>query len=228
MLRSLFTENLGWKALSIIISVFLWWAMVGEPEITMSISVPVQYLNMPKHFEISSDVVEQVHLEIRGPSGKLSTDALQEAAIILNLSSVGKPGERTFPINPADAYLPIGVQLIRAVPSQVRIQFDRRLARTVPVSVRIARPPQKGYEIVAQSVEPTQLRLVGPETRVREIEFIETDPLDLSEVVARTEFTLEVFVPDSYVRLDSDGKMFDSKGRVRVSVDVRKKETFSR
>jgi hypothetical protein len=217
MLRSFFTENLGWKALSLGISLLLWWALVGEPELTTSISVPVQYLNMPKDFEISSDVLERVHLEIRGPSAKLTPEALQEAAAILNLRTVGSPGERTFPIEPADAYLPIGVELIRAVPSQVRLRFERRLARLVPVTIRLASPPPEGYEVVSQTAEPDRLRLVGPETRVREVQSVETDPIDLAGVVSRAEFTVEVFVPDSYVRLESPK-------RVRVRVEVRKKD----
>jgi YbbR domain-containing protein len=216
MVLRFLTENLGWKALSLAISLVLWWALVGEPELTTSISVPVQYLNMPKDFEISSEVLERVHLEIRGPSGKLSAEALQEAAVILNLRSVSQPAERTFPVEPADAYLPLGVQLIRAVPSQIRLQFERRLARRVPVAIRIGAGPPDGYEVAAQSAEPDHLSIVGPESRVRGVESVETDPVDLSALMGQAEYDLEVSIPDAYVRLDSPR-------RVRVSIAVRKK-----
>jgi YbbR domain-containing protein len=217
VMRRFLTENLGWKAGALAISLLLWWGLVGEPEITTSISVPVQYLNMPKEMEISSDVLERVHLEISGPSGKLSSDGLKEAAIILNLAQVSKPGERTFPIEPANVYIPLGVELIRAVPSQVRVHFERRLTRKVPVTIRPGNPPPSGYRIVAQSVEPSEVTITGPETQVREILAVETDPVDMSGVVGRAEFTVEVFVPDPHVRLEP-------AQRVRVQVEGRKTE----
>ena len=216
MIRRFFTENLGWKAAAMLISLLLWWGLVGEPEITTSITVPVQDLNMPKDMEISSDLLERVHLEIRGPSGKLGADAVKESAIILDLSKVDKAGERTFPIDVADVYIPLGVQLIRAVPSQVRIHLERRLSRKVPVTVRIANPPPEGYTIEAQTSEPSEVRIVGPESQVRGVDAVETDPIDLSGVVGSAEFTVEIFVPDPHVRLEPAQK-------VRVRLEVRKK-----
>jgi YbbR domain-containing protein len=215
VIRRLLTENLGWKAGALAISLLLWWGLVGEPEITASISVPVQYLNMPKEMEISSDVLERVHLEIRGPSAKLSADGLKEAAIILDLASVSKPGERTFRVEPANVYIPLGVELTRAVPSQVRINFERRLARKVPVTVRFSNPPPAGYRVAFQSLNPPEVMIAGPESQVRDIAAVETDPVDLSGVVGRAEFTVEVFVPDPHVRLEP-------AQRVRVQVEVSK------
>jgi hypothetical protein len=216
MLRALLIDNIGWKLFALAVSVLLWWGLVGEPTLTTSISVPVQYLNMPADSEFSSDVLERVHLEIRGPSSKLTPEALQEAAVVLNLRQVSTPGERTFPIADADVFVPIGVKLIRAVPSQVRLNFERRLARSVPVIIRFATPPPEGYEIMAQTADPPQVRILGPESRVSEIQAVETDPVNLAGVVSRAEFSVEVFVPDAQVRLDSPR-------RVRISIEVRKK-----
>jgi YbbR domain-containing protein len=218
VIRRFLTENLGWKAGALAISLLLWWGLVGEPEITMSVSVPVQYLNMPKDMEISSDVLEQVHLEVRGPSGKLSSDGLKEAAVILNLSDVSKAGEHTFPIEPANVYTPLGVEVIRAVPSQLRVRFERRLTRKTSVTVRIGNPPPRGYRVTAQTAEPAQVTITGPESQVRDIAAVETDPLDLSGVVGRAEFNVEVFVPDPHVRLEP-------AQRVRVQVEVRKNDS---
>jgi hypothetical protein len=160
--------------------------------------------------------LERVHLEVRGPSGKLFSDELKESAIILDFADVSKPGERTFPIEKANVYIPLGVELIRAVPSQVRIQFERLLARKVPVAVRIAKPPPADYEVVNQMIEPSEVRIAGPESDVREVQSVETDPIDLSAVVGRADFNVEVFVPDPQVRLDPPQ-------RVRIRIDVRKK-----
>jgi YbbR domain-containing protein len=112
-------------------------------------------------------------------------------------------------------YIPLGVELTRAVPSQVRINFERRLARKVPVTVRFSNPPPAGYRVAFQSLNPPEVMIAGPESQVRDIAAVETDPVDLSGVVGRAEFTVEVFVPDPHVRLEP-------AQRVRVQVEVSK------
>jgi YbbR domain-containing protein len=209
----LLTENWPYKLFSLVAAVALWTLLVEEPEIATSLLVPVQYQNMPKDLEISSDVRDRVHVEVRGPASKLTPGALNDAAVILDLGFVRQAGERTFPVG-EHLLLPAGVLLDRAVPAQVRLKFERRISRDVPVAVRAGQPPH-GFEVVSQEVIPSHIRLVGPESRVHEVESVETDPVDLSNTFDSEEFVVQTYVSDPQLRVDGNG-------RVKVRIEVRR------
>jgi YbbR domain-containing protein len=134
--------------------------------------------------------------------------------VVVNLAGVHQPGERTFTIN-QNIGLPPGVRVVRAIPAQLRLSFERRLEAQVPIRVRLGQPPPEGYRIVAQHVRPGTLKIAGPESRVRQIQFVETDPIDLSHVIGKAQFQVHTFLSDSQVR-------FVSPPVVQVSVTLEK------
>ena len=115
------TQNLGWKAGSLVIATLLWISVSNEPELSTFQSVPVEYKQMPQNLEISSDVDETVRLELRGPSGRLHDLRDAKLAVVLDFSAVHQPGDRTFPIDERNVSLPRGIRLVRAIPG--RLQF---------------------------------------------------------------------------------------------------------
>jgi YbbR domain-containing protein len=210
-----FTTNLQWKALSLAIAYALWFGLVREPELVTSHSVPIFFKELPRDLEIGSDVPDRVHVEIRGPAGKLTPNSLSETAVQLDLSTVEAPGERTFTITNASLNLPAGVAFLRAVPSQLRLRFDRILSKEVEVQVRIGAPQPPGYRVVEQQVQPSRLKITGPENRVSQIESAQTDPIDLAGVVSQSEFRVHAYVSDPQVR-------FEGAPLVTVRVKVEK------
>jgi YbbR domain-containing protein len=200
-MKQFFTHNIGWKLLSLAIAVALWIAVAREPELATSLSVPVELKNIPDDLDIGSSVPDRVHLEVRGPSGRLSRDNLSDAAMILDLADA-HAGERTYTIRPSNFSLPSGVMFYRAIPSQVTLRFDRLTSQNVKVFPRYSKPPQPGYRIRAYVLEPENIRIRGPEERVRRIDRVWTDPVDLSGVISAAEFHTHVNVGDAQVRLD--------------------------
>jgi len=198
----LFTRNFGWKAGSLALAVLLWLAILGEPELVTTHTAPILYKSLPHGLLIGSDALDQVRVELRGPSGKLSPDRLEEMAVLLDLADVKGPGERTFTLSDADFHLPQGVTFLRSVPSQLRVRFARLVSREVPVNVRIYAQPPAGYRIVSQETVPDKLRIAGPEGRVNTVAGAETDALDLSGVRANQEMKVNAFISDPQVRFE--------------------------
>ena len=99
-------HNLPWYALSLAIALVLWVFVVGQPEMVTSQAALVFFKNLPRDLEVGSDVPDRVHIELRGPAGKLSAARLSETAVLLDLASVRSAGERTFTIGPGSLNLP--------------------------------------------------------------------------------------------------------------------------
>jgi YbbR domain-containing protein len=198
----LLTKNFGWKLLSLAIAFLLWIALAREPELATDISVPIEFKNMPDDLDISSGAPERVHVEIRGPSGRLTRDYLANLVVVLDLSDA-RSGERTFTIRAPNLNLPAGVEFYRAVPSQITLRLDRLQVREVKVVPRYSKAPPAGYRIKSYQVDPAKIRIRGPQDHVSQIEEVMTDPIDLSGVVSRSEFRVHVNVGDPQIRLES-------------------------
>jgi hypothetical protein len=211
------TRNLGWKLASLALAVVLWSAVVGEPELVTVQAVPVLYRNLPRELLLLSDTPGDVQAELRGPSGRLTRGTLAEVFAALDLSGVGGPGEETFTLSAADFTLPQGVTFLRAVPSQLRLSFDRMLVKDVPVKIRLKDAPPAGYRVTSQASAPAMLRISGPESRVKTVETAETDLVDLGAMTRDAELKVKAFVADPRVQ-------FQSPPVVLVKITIEKRE----
>jgi hypothetical protein len=213
---ALLFENLAWKLLALAVAVVIWALVASEPELATFASVRLEYKNLPEDLEISSDPVSSLMLELRGPSGELrrAGDTVHPA-VVLDMSAV-EPGERTFMIGDDNVKVPRGVRLVRSIPSEVRLIFEQRRTLTVPVRVRFSGDGQNGYVVSHYEAVPRELRIVGPKSRVARVAAVVTDPVDVSTVVGTSEFRVNVFMDDPFVR-------FQETPQVAVAVTMKKK-----
>lgn len=200
MIRFL-TQNLWWKLFALAAAFGIWMNVASEPELATIVSVPVEYKNYPNSLEISSNIVESIDVEARGPSGQLR--ALEDAhlAAIIDFASVKDPGERTFTVTSAELKLPRGVELVRAIPAQLRFRFEHKMRRAVPVVVEFSGKLPPGYTVAETNVEPPDLTIAGPESQVLSEKRLRADPFDLTGVTGDTERALAVYSPEPEVRI---------------------------
>lgn len=195
----LFTRNLGWKLLSLLIAVALWIAVAREPEVATSLSVPVDFKNMRDDLDIEGNLPDRVRLEVRGPSGSLTRESLASTAVVLDLSDA-YAGERTYSIRSRNLNLPSGVVFYRAVPSQLTLRFQQLIVKEEPVQAVYVNQPA-GYRIASQDVSPAKVPIRGSQQRVEVISQVKTDPMDLSGVDSEKVFHTHLNIGDAQVRL---------------------------
>ena len=214
-LLDLVTRNLGWKLLSLAIAVVVWVVVANEPELSTFATVGVKYRNLPDDLEISSDPVSSVKLELRGPSGQLRGvgDGGASPEVILDMAKV-QIGERTFPIGDGSVKLTRGVRLVRAIPAEVRLHFERHVERTVKVAPRFR--DREGYDRVTESVKPDSIAVAGPASHVAAVETVLTDQVYVPARAGTFEYPVNTFVDDPFIR-------FPGVSRVTVTVTVRKR-----
>jgi YbbR domain-containing protein len=198
----LITENFGLKLLSLVVAVLLYLATVGEGQITTAVAVPVQYRSIPPSMEIGSELVDSAYIELRGSAERLSGGSLANAVVILDLSEQIRAGERTYSITSDNVKLPPGVAFLRAIPSQIRLRLEPRVSRELPVVVRYSNRMPDGYSIKSQQVEPSTVKVVGPEGRVNALDRVQTDPIDLTASEGEMTYRVHPFAGDPMVRLD--------------------------
>ena len=213
-MKTLLTHNIGWKLLSLAAAILLWLSVATEPELATFVSAHVEYKNLSPGMEIDSDVVETVYLEVRGPAESLRLPELPRgSAVILDMSTV-EPGQHTFTIDSGDVSLPRGVELVRAIPAQVRMVFEPSATRTVPVEVVFADTLPPDLQVVDSAPEPSALAITGPASRVARLASVRTDPLTLKPEAGTSRYRGEAYVNDARVR-------FQDSPQVTVKVTVK-------
>jgi YbbR domain-containing protein len=213
-MKTLFTHNIGWKLLSLAAAALIWISVASEPELATFVSAHVEYKNLSPGVEISSDVVETVYLEVRGPSEALRLPELPRgSAVILDMAGI-EPGQHTFTIDSGDVRLPRGVQLVRANPAQIRIVFEPSATRTVPVDVSFADGLPPDLQVAETTAQPSALAITGPASRVARVASVHTDPLTLKPQAGTVRYRLAAYVDDSKVR-------FQDSPQVTVIVTVK-------
>ena len=217
------TNNLGWKLISLLMAVALWIAVAREPELSTALSVPIEFKGMPEDLDLGSNLPERANLEIRGPSSRIARDNLTDLAVVLDLSNASE-GEHTYNIHASDINLPSGVSFHRALPSQITLRFDKLATREVEIVVApYSKGPPDGYRVSSFTLEPSKARIRGPEERVKNIERVSINPVDLSGVISHDEFHTQVNVGDPQVKLEAPSAV-----TLRVTVErtsKSKKET---
>lgn len=206
------------KLLSLATAFLLWLSFSGARELTTAVTVPVQYRNIPKHLEISSDLIEEAHLVLRGPSTQLSRLSGAEIPVIIDLADVRTSGQRTYTIDRRNTSLPPAVALERVLPSQVRLNFEPRITRRVPVQVEFENIPA-GQSIEAFIVDPPTLEVFGPRSSVQKIERVAADPIDLSIAEGEDGYRTTVYAGDQRLNFTTSPTV-----RVRVRLTGRKSD----
>jgi YbbR domain-containing protein len=194
------THNFVWKLASLVLAIALWLAVAGEPELVAIQPVPVLYRNLPNTLLLLSDAPDQVRAELRGPAGRLTRATLSDAFAALDQFS-----------------LPQGVRFVRAVPSQVRLRFDRMITKPVAVELQLKGQPPEGYKVAAESIQPQTLNVSGPESALNTIAVAQTDPVDLSVITQTTEVKVNAFLSEPRAQ-------FESSPVVTVRLTVEKSE----
>lgn len=193
-------HNLGLKLVALVLAVGLWLAVSEQPSAEVAVEVPIAFENMPGNLEISSEAIPKAQVRLRGPEQAIRRLQASDVYVDLWLEGV-KPGERTFDLTVHQVHQPHDLQVLQVIPSQVRLAFDFRVTRQVPVQPRVVGTFAEGYQIGQIVVEPSAVLIVGPEKRVQAVESATTDPVDVTGVMNRIVLLRHAYVADPLVQV---------------------------
>ncbi len=192
-------HNFMLKLIAAASAVLLWSAVSREPVIEVAFTVPIEFHEVSQDLEITTEVVPQAQVRLRGPSRRLRQLTPAEVHTVIDLGDI-RPGERTFDLTATQVKVPYDVEVIQVIPAHIRLTFDRRGTKVVPVHPRVTGSFPTGFGITNIASTPTEIAIVGPERRVAGVDAALTDPIDATGVVGRATFTTNAYVADPLVR----------------------------
>jgi len=192
----LFTDNIPAKIFSIVIAFLLWVALVDEPELIETVTVPVEYRNLSSTLDLSPDAPTRIQLQVRGPRGRLNEVSPDRTNIVLDLGTMAQPSARTFTIQDNLINLPPTVILVRAIPSQLRVKLERRVYKEILVTLAFEEDLPANLKIVSTEISPAQIKVVGPESRITLATSIATEPITIKDMAASAPIRVNVLLTD--------------------------------
>lgn len=193
-------HNIGLKIISLLLATGLWVALSTEPPSEVAVNVAIVFRNMPDDLEISSENVPSAQIRVRGPERLVRR--LQPSDVHMEIDLTGlKPGQRTFDLTANQVSLPDKLQPVQIVPSQIYLEFDTRITRSVPVKPRVVGTFASGYGIGQVRSDPGMVRIMGPKRETEAVESAITDPIDISGVMDRTTVLRHAYVSDPLIQV---------------------------
>jgi YbbR domain-containing protein len=194
------TDNWFLKIFSVILATMLWMAVARETSSEIGMEVPLEYRNIPPQLEVTGDTTNTVQVRLRGSSNLIRDITPRDVATRIDLDEM-MAGEKIVPLSPRNVEAPFGAEVIRVTPSSVRFNLERTIVKDVAVVPTISGQPADGYEVGKVLVNPSKVRIEGPESRVKTIESIPTGPINIDRRQYQVAQAADLDVPDPQIRL---------------------------
>jgi YbbR domain-containing protein len=178
-MRNILFENLGFKIVSVLLAVMLWFFVTSRGQSEMSIDVPLEYKNIPAGLEIVNHSMKTVTLNIKGQERFMKNIKLSDIRVPLDLGKA-KKGEGIYYIDRNDIRLPRSISIMNINPSSVRVTTEETLTKTVKVLPLLTGEPSKGFYMKSVEVSPQSVVIEGVRSEIMKTGSIKTEPLDIS------------------------------------------------
>lgn len=192
-------HNLALKLIALACAILLWSAVSREPVVETAYSVPIELHQVPANLEITTVGIPLAQVRLRGPERRLRQLTAADVQPVINLSG-SSTGEHTYDLTASQVHVPYNIEVVQVMPSQIRIGFDRSLARKIEIHPRITGRFEPGFGVLRVTADPATITVVGPQARVEAANTAITDPIDITDVRGTATFTTNAYVPDPLVR----------------------------
>ncbi len=211
-LKSLLTENIPLKLLSLLVAVFLWAFVKGTSYTELTFFVPVKITGLPLNLLLMDVEPQRLMVKVKGPVHKVDRLKTEDIGIFLDLKGA-HPGINTFLLRPEEVKVPPGIEVAGLSPSELRVRLSELVKKAVSVKVQFKGLPSPSYEVVSVRVNPPKVYLSGPKEVLERIDHVTTEPIDLEGL--KESFSLEV--PLTVNGLEAE------PSRVTVQVELRRR-----
>ena len=199
-MRSWIFENSGLKVISLILAVSLWYIVAGERSTEIVLSIPLEFQNVPEGLEVIEESAQQVDVRLRGSSELLRRLSPQEIQAAVDLTDA-LPGDNTVYLTPGQVDTPYGVRVMRVTPASVNLAIEPVSQRRVRAVPRVVGKPASGFVLANIALEPPEIMVSGPTSRLANLEQVATEPISAEGLRETYSQSLRVLIDDPFVRL---------------------------
>ena len=189
------TSNWQIKLLSLISAIILWAYVHVSKFDTIKLNLPVNYLNLPTTLTYVKKPPNFVSLYVRGRKGQLQFSISRFKAKVDLTDAV--IGTKKYNVVFDTSVLPAGIDIVSI--SKTTLSIDKKIKKYLWVKVPIKGVIAQGFRKGRLGIIPQRILCVGPETILRNLQYINTTALKVSNHKQTIKQTLSIESYSKYI-----------------------------
>lgn len=225
LLRSLLT-NIFTLLLALILALIIWTsaAQTEDPIRTRFLQVPVNYVGQPTNSTlIRGNTTDSVQVRIEGPDSLLQQLVPDDFTATVDLSQVpfGEATLARVDVTSSES----GVEISFITPSEIEVLLEEEVTRNIPVELDIRGTPGRGHTQGEALIEPPEITVSGPASRVNALDFALVTTFLNNAVETTTDVQQPIFY-DVQGRVASTNGLLLSTQTVEVTIPIEESAGF--
>ncbi len=163
---------------SFALGVLIWLLVVGADQMDLTLTVPVEILNLPKQLVIYNQYQKTAEVTLRGPRTIMQEMRNRNLSLPVDLSQASSDTV-VISTDSLPLQLPSGISVLRIQPASITLSIDQLVQRRIPVEAQVTGKVGLGYALKELTLTPNEILVSGPESLLAEQEVLKTVPIDL-------------------------------------------------
>ncbi len=199
------TENKLEKVLALLVTIVIWAIVVSKTEEVRDFDVSVK-VKTNSNTVVVNDPVSTIHITAKGNRFSFARLASEEKSVEVDLA-LKEPGQTMVYFDqskiPASKYLDIE----KIFPKEIIYDIEKLVEKTVKIEPYIDGQPSRGFKIEKIETSPNKVKIKGPESILKDLEYIPTEKIDISSLDKSKIFTTKLFFNSQNIKLTDNRKI---------------------
>ena len=169
------------KLLSLLLSASLWYFVVAEDRLDLTVTIPLELRNLPSNLVIGNQYKKDIEVVISGPRRLIQEMRQQNISRPVDLSKA-EPGPLVVKNDEDSIHLPYGITVQRVQPANITLLIDRLARKDFPIIPVTKGKPAAGFELENLTLNPPQITVSGPQAMLEKENILKTSVIDLDGI----------------------------------------------
>jgi hypothetical protein len=168
-------------AVSFALGILIWFLVVGADQMAMTLTVPIEFLNLPKNLVIYNQYQKEVNVTLSGPRSIMQE--LRNRTLSLPVDLAGsKPDTMVLNTDSLSLPLPGGVSVLRMQPASITLSIDQLVQKEIPIAAQTEGKVAPGYALQEIALSPDRIQVSGPHALLERQQVLKTYLINLEGI----------------------------------------------
>ena len=197
---SFFTRHWLLKLMSLIIGTSLWYFVVGQDQVDMIVTIPLELRNLPADLVIANQYKKDIEVAIRGPRRLIQEMRQQNISRPVDLSKAA-PGPLVVKNDSDSIPFPQGITVQRVQPANITLQVDRLVQKDFTITPVTKGKPAAGFVMESIAVNPAHITVTGPQSVLDRETGLKTAVINLEGLDRSNTFQVHLHLNEALLKL---------------------------